>query len=340
MTPLDQLLQAQAPEEQKLALKAWKKAHGCVFELMATMNQPGTVASLVPPERFAELLDAYQRSRRHYLKQVTEQMLTFAQADFDFHMVLYSLAENLEGDLQPVRPALEKMLLNRDTEIVGVASHLFARMGAKSWPSWPTIRKAFALHGMWEMPFQLGRAVAAAVREEPNRLESLRAALLDGMDKEQQALCQVIVELGTVAAQLAVALFNIADSKTATPETANCAIMALGYLGVTNPEICTLIQNAIDSEHWFIRANAIGSAGLLRLDPETFVPLIVQHLNDDFGYDGWSAATAAVRALGQYGPAALSSSDALDKLLHATDDEDTQAAISESLAIIRQASPV
>lgn len=336
MTPLDQLLQAQTPEEQKRALKAWKKAHGCVFELLATMNQPGVVASLVPPERFAELLDAYQRSRRHYLKQVTGQMLTFAQADFDFHMVLYSLAENLEGDLESVRPAMEKMLLNSDTEIVGVASHLFARMGVKSWPSWPTIRKAFALHGMWEMPFQLGRAVAAAVREDPKRLESLRVALLEGNDKELQALCQVIVELGTDAAPLADTVFNIADSMTATPETANCAIMALGYLGVTNPKICILIQKAIDSEHWFIRANAIGSAGLLRLDPDTFVPLIVQHLNDDYGHDGWSAAIAAVRTLGQYGPAAQSCCNALDSLMNGTEDEDTQAAISEALVLIRQ----
>jgi len=338
MTPLDQLLLAQTPEEQKAALKAWKKAHGSVFEFLATMSQPGTVASLVSPERFAELLNAYQRSRRNYLAQIKRNMAAFAQDEFEYHMLLYSLAEHLEGDLESVRPIMEKMLLNRDTEIVGVATQLFDRMGTAAWASWPVIRKAFARHGVWEIPFHLGNAVVAAVREEPQRLESLRSALLEMQDKEQQALCQVLVELGTLAAPLTDTVFSIADSKTAAPDTINCAIMALGYLGVTNPRISTLIGSAIDSEHWFIRANAIGSAGLLHLDPDTFIPLIARHLDDHFGHDGWSAATAAVKALGQYGPAAHSSCDALEGMMKTTDDEDIRIAVSEALALIRQKS--
>lgn len=336
MPPLDSLLQARTTDDQKTALKKWKKVHGPVFEFMATLSQPGIVASLVPPERFAELLSAYQRSRRNYLAQIKKNIAAFTEADFEYHMLLYSLAEHLEGDLEPVRPIMEKMLLNSDTEMMGVATKLFERMGAQSWNSWPVIRQAFARHGVWELPFSLGKAVAAAVRENPERLDPLRSALREGPGKEQQAICQVLVELGSLAAPLVDALFQVADSKSADPETASCAIMALGHLNVTSAEITSLILKSIESEQWFIRANAIASAGLLLLKPDTCIPLIAKHLHDDYGHDGWSASVAAVKALGQYGPLAQQATAALAKMLKTTEDEEVKAAVTEALTLIRR----
>jgi len=336
MTPLDSLLHAQTTDERKNALKKWKKLHGPVFEFIATMSEPGIPASQVPPERYAELLESYQRSRRNYLTQIKKNLGSFTEADFDYHMLLYCLAENLQGDLEPVRPLIEKMLLNDDVETVGVATKLFERMGARSWNSWPVIRQAFARHGTWERPFHLGNAVAAAVRENPERLEPLRSALLNGKDKEQQALCHVLVELGPVAAPLVDTVLGIANSKVADPETVSCIIMAIGYLNVTNAEIASLILKAMESEHWFIRSNAIASAGCLRLEPDLCIPVIIKHLPDDFGYDGWSASVAGVRALGQYGPAAHQACAALDEMLKTTEDEEVKSTVTEALALIRR----
>lgn len=335
MTPLDSLLQAQTTDDQKKALKKWTSLHGPVFEFMLTLSQPGIAASLVPPERFAELLDAYQRSRRYYLIQIKKNLGSFTESDFEYHMLLYSLAEHLEGDLEPVRPVMEKMLLNRDTEMMGVATKLFEQMGPQSWSSWPVIRQAFARHGTWERPFHLGKAVAAAVSDEPARLESLRSALREGNDKEQQALCQVLVELGPVAAPLADTVLEVANSKDADPETVSCVIMALGYLNVINAGITSLILQSIESEHWFLRSNAIATAGLLRLEPATCIPLITNHLRDDYGYDGWSASVAAVKALGQYGPAAHQAATTLAEMLKTTEDEEVKNTVTEALALIR-----
>lgn len=337
MSPLDRLLQANTEQARKNALKAWKKVHGTVFEFMVTMNEPGAVASLVPADRFAELLAAYQRSRHHYLEQVridTSQIL-FNHDEFEYHLLLYSLAEHLEGDLEPIRPLMEKMLLERDTEIMGVATHLFERMGPSCWASWPVIRKAFAAQGIWERPFYLGNAVAAAVREKSERLEDIRTALQGGNEKEQQALCHVLVELGSLASLLTDEVICIASMQAASPDTVSCAIMALGYLGEKNTEISAILRQAISSEHWFIRANAVASAGLLRLEPKVFVPLMVNKLQDDFGYDGWSTSDAAVKALGQYGPVAVLAHEPLVDLQNSTEDEDRKNAISETLMAIR-----
>ncbi|MBL8824445.1 MAG: HEAT repeat domain-containing protein [Planctomycetia bacterium] len=337
MSPLDQLLQARTERERNAALKGWTKVHGPVFEFMVTINQPGVVALLVPADRFAELLEAYQRSRHHYLKQLSEQLpqLSFDNDEFEYHLLVYSLAEHLEGDLEPIRPIMEKMLLEKDTEIMGVATKLFERMGVNCWASWPVIRKAFACQGMWESPFHLGNAVAATVREKPDRLEAIRTALQAGKEKEQQALCHVLVELGPLANPLTDDVIRITLTPSASPDTISCAIMALGYLGEKNAEISAILRHAIGSEHWFVRANAIASAGQLRLEPEMFVPLIIQRLQDDFGYDGWSASNAAVKALGQYGPDARIAREPLIVLQNSTDDEDMQKAISEALTPIR-----
>jgi len=340
MSPLDRLLQARTELERKDALKAWQKVHGPVFEFMVTMNQPGVVASLVSSDRFAEVLEAYQKSRHHYLQQLRDGLhqIISNNDELEFHLLIYSLAQHLEGDLEQIRPIMEKMLLEDDTEISGVATHLFERMGASCWASWPVICKAFARSGMWESPFHLGNAVAAAVREKPDRLEAIRTALQAGEEKEQQALCHVLVELGPLASRLTDDVISIVLAPAASPDTISCAIMALGYLGEKNAEISAIIRQAIGSEHWFIRANAIASAGLLRLEPETFVPLIIQYLQDDFGYDGWSAADAAVKALGQYGEDASMACEPLIDLQNTTDDEATQNAISEALAAIRHKS--
>jgi hypothetical protein len=206
--------------------------------------------------------------------------------------------------------------------------------------SFETARRTMARHGINEIPYKLGNAVANWVRADPARVAEIEAALVEGEDLEKQALCAVLQDLGEAAAPLLDRLLEVARSDELDPESRSCAISTLGALGVVNSLVSEAIEQALRSPHWFIRGNAAGVAGSLVLDPPHFIPLVMCLLEDDEGHD-WSPSEKAVEALGKYGPAAVDAIGAIEALRAATESDDTWLLdeIERALALIRGDEP-
>jgi len=256
---LDNLLSANTTEEFQTAFRAWEKAHGSVFEWLADPSRGQRIAQLIPVDRCLDVLRAYQCSRQLYLAHVEDMVAlgNFAQLDFNSHMLLMMLAEEQRGDPDDTRPILEQLLLTGDSEMRGVASEHFHRMGAACWDSFPVIVRVFAEAGVFELPFMLGKAVAQAIRAQPARLAELQKAWNQGNDLARQAICRVIEELGPTAAPLLDNLISMIEANSVESETISCAYLALGSMGVVNEQVKRLVRHAIGSDQWYIRGNAI-----------------------------------------------------------------------------------
>lgn len=303
MKLLDAVLAAETAAERLRLFRLWERQYGPVFEIAGDDRWSEVLSQSLTQSRYPDLLRVYARLRRSFLDSL-HRSTTMGSGypnddERDCHLTLYLLAEHLEGNLEPARAILEEMLLSGDSEMMGVASILFERMGAEAWPSFGRMREAFARYGVFEAPFHLGKALAACVRNDATRLADLQSALGEGNDGERQALLFAIAELGEAAAPLADSVLELARSASVDAETVSCAFIALGSLGVCSADVISQVKRGIDHPEWFVRGNAIAAAACLRLDPEEFVPLISAHLEDDEGND-WTPAEKAAEALTRY----------------------------------------
>src|SRR5688500_1862274 len=113
MALIDTLIDAKTTEERRKVLQAWEHAFGDIFELVDNKRLSLILSRELPPERYADLLRAYVLSRRRFLESVSERLWNVLDGpEFQYHMILYVIAQNLEGDIATARVVIEEMLLS------------------------------------------------------------------------------------------------------------------------------------------------------------------------------------------------------------------------------------
>jgi hypothetical protein len=206
-----------------------------------------------------------------------------------------------------------------------------------------TILEALSRRGVCERPFTLGEALVKASHHDQKLAETLVGAI-DGDKDLNTAVLSILAELPVdkrlkhaKACQVAQRLRPWSGADWSCEACA--ALGAVAEIGMVTPQASAIIESALESGEWHIRAQAAVTAGTLRVNPTQLVPKLISLLDDAEGY-GYTVQESVVQGLGQYGNAAREALVALAalKASFATDDEAAEfwKEIDAAIARIRE----
>lgn len=197
-----------------------------------------------------------------------------------------------------------------------------------------TILEALSRRGVCEQPFTLGEALVKASHHDQKLAETLVGAI-DGNKHLNSAVLSILAELPVdeqlkhaKACQVAQRLRPWSGDDWSCEACA--ALGALADIGMVTPESSAIIERALESSEWHIRAQAALTAGKLRINPTQVVPKLISLLDDTEGY-GHTVQECAVEGLGHYGSAAHEALDALVALKAKLASDDEAAELSKEI---------
>ena len=236
-----------------------------------------------------------------------------------------------------------RMLLDEDQGIYFVACKMLAGSPCRRFVPADTILEALSRRGVCELPFTLGEALVKASHQDQELAETLVGAI--GDDKNlNSAVLSILAELPVdkrlkhaKACDVALRLRPWSGDDWSCEACA--ALGAIAEIGIVTPQAVAIIERALESDEWHIRAQAALAAGKLRINPTGVVPKLISLLGDTEGYD-YTVQESAVQGLGQYGRAAREALEPLAalKIRIASDDEAAEflEEIETAIARIRE----
>jgi hypothetical protein len=244
-------------------------------------------------------IKAYIAQRQNYLKNTKEKLLNldykfYLDDRYSFFMVL---VQHCGDSATFVLPEIRDMLHNEDIEIKDSGLFMLKEAGLEAIQLLPDMFDIMQKRGLDGVPYKIGEILARLSRLFPEVLERLKLNLSSDRENLLQATLYTCYLMDRQADFFYEDLMRIAKSKT--DELKSLAILALGSTGNKNEDLGEFLLKNTTSSEWYIRGNAITSLGKLQLFPERAIPIIINALDDDEGYD-WTVRESALKALMNY----------------------------------------
>ena len=231
-------------------------------------------------------------------------------AESNLHLDLLILLGECGNRSDEFLADIEDLLLDGDGEMYSLASSILASASGNPFVSTETILATFSEHGLCEHPFRLGDAVVKACQHD----RDLATKLIDALQIDENtdtALMAIVARLPLEQLLRHDAAVKIASSHGEDSEAV--ALQALGKIGLVSEPVVSLMSKALSSDKWYVRAEAAEAVGRLRLNPNTFLPILARMLQDVEGHD-YTVQDCAALGIGHYGTEATKYVDALTSL--------------------------
>ncbi len=159
---------------------------------------------------------------------------------------------------------------------------------------------------------KFGLALAAATSHDPTVVPALVQMLDAGASGARAGAAYALAAVGTATPDSAMpGLLRIAVAEGPLERAAGFA--ALAQVAPDTDDVAKAVERGMADPDELVRHHAVRSAGRLPRRAERFVPLLVRACDHPFSLP--SVAEAAVRSLGDFGPAANAAANRLKKFL-------------------------
>lgn len=304
------------------------------------------------PEIARLLLRAYLVQRREYRRNIADMFsdagLSEEASDYvhdelrmSVHVQMMLLLEDAGECVEHCLDDIAEMLLDEDDEIYFVACKMLAGSPCRRFVPATTALAALSRRGICIHPFSLGEALVKASQHDRQLAETLIGAI-DGDDNINAAVLSIIADLPVDQQLKHVKACQVAERLQAwTTTNYNCttcaALNAIAEIGIVSSQASEIIERALHSGEWHIRAQAAEAAGKLRINPRNAVPKLISLLDDTEGHD-YTVQQCAIRGLGNYGSQAREALPALislkEKLMSDEDAAEILADVERSISCI------
>ena len=299
--------------EEKARAKFWRRVKG---------DDAGTITQLLVRAYLAHHRESCRRTARMSdesdpvrLEELMSDVLGEFRTSLNLHIMLLlgDAGECVEHCLDEVA----QMLLDENQGIYFVACKMLAGSPCRRFVPADTILEALSRRGIRQRPFTLGEALIKASRHDQKLAETLVGAI-NGNKHLNSAVLSILAELPVdeqlkhaKACQVAERLRPWSGDDWSCEACA--ALGAIAEIGMVTPQAAAIIECALESGEWHIRAQAALTAGKLRINPTEVVPKLISLLGDTEG-DRHTVQESAVEGLGQYGNAACEALEPLAAL--------------------------
>lgn len=176
----------------------------------------------------------------------------------------------------------------------------------------PALLEVMRRHGMWCWPSRIAGALARAAEFDDSIVPQLRKMLSSGDAQQREAAAQVLGELGDRGRAAEDDLLAMGEQDRSR---LSLVISTLARIDARDERALALIERSFSDEDGNVRQAAVYAAGELGVDPDRFVPLLLAACDHAAHLPDEDLPETAVRALGNYGPAAGAAVDRLRRFL-------------------------
>lgn len=211
--------------------------------------------------------------------------------------VLTAVGERLDPYLDPILAAVGTQGREGDERLCEVLQHA----GPRVQEAVPAMLAVLREHGVWCWPSHLGQALARASHWDKRVLRELRSLL---SSEDQHIRRSAIDILGLLGDRAKSAVDQLLAFRHGSEEERCGIIGTLAQQSEPPPAVLDLLEAAMRDESGYVRRAAAYALGKLQAAPDRFVPLLAEACDYPEYLHDTSLPEAAVRTLGEYGPAA------------------------------------
>ncbi len=217
------------------------------------------------------------------------------KSKLELKFALQAVGERIDPHAGPIVAALGT--LDRDCDEDLCESLLHAGPAILSAVA-PVIR-LLEERGVWRQPSGPLRVLARASQFDTGVSERIGLFLRSPEERTRVAGLLALQAIGPPARGLVPEIFAL---RARSEEERVCALVALGKLGSGTSDVLAALESALGDPNGYVRRAAAHAAGMLKAEPDRFVPLLVAACDWTEPLHDESLPEAAVAALGQYGP--------------------------------------